>query len=44
MKQINRLLKKIKHLPMDDRLAALYESFGGIIPDEELEMYARKGA
>lgn len=44
MKQVKRLLKRVKHLPFDDRLTALYESFGGLIPDAELELLAKKGA
>lgn len=44
MKQVKRLLKKVKHLSFDERLTVLYECFKGIVPDEELEFLARKGA
>lgn len=44
MKQVKRLLKKVKHLSYDERLTALYEAFGGAIDDVELEKLAQKGA
>lgn len=44
MKQVKRLLKKVKNLPFDDRLTALYEAFGGVLSDLELENLAKKGA
>lgn len=44
MKQVKRLLKKVKHLSYDDRLTALYESFGDVLSSDELERLAIKGA
>lgn len=44
MKQVKRLLKKIKHLNFEDRLTVLYEQFGDSLTNQELEYLAKKGA
>lgn len=44
MRKIKRLLKKIKHLNFEDRLTVLYEQFGGVLSNQELEYLAKKGA
>jgi hypothetical protein len=41
-KQLKRLQKKVKGLPMDDQITALVEASRGTVSIEDIEQYIRK--